>query len=104
MGELFNNLSVESGGILLAVVIYVTRSLVEFASKIILKNKDKIEENTQAVKDLNVNISHLSVRLVNVENSIEKLSEVKSIVWKLDRDVSYAHEKIRDLKDETRRE
>ncbi len=100
--EIAKKLSPESVAILIAVTIYIVKTAWEFIAKTILKSKDEVEENTQAVKELILEMGVLKTEMVRVRLSVEKLDEFKHLAWKLEKDVAFAHEKIRDLKDESR--
>lgn len=86
--------------ILIAVLLYVTKTVWEFISHTILKSKDKLDENTQVMRELVIKLEHLNVRLLGVETAIDKLEEFKSITYKLEKDMGYAFEKLRDLKND----
>lgn len=96
--EFIKNLGPDQVAILVAVLIYVTKELVSFVSQIILRKNDKIDENTEAVKDLNFNIRHLTTRLDQLEKQLEDFKQLQHVVWKLEKDVTFAHEKIRDFR------
>lgn len=85
--------------ILIVALLYVTEKVATFVSHTILKSKDKVEENTQVIRELILKLEHTNVRLVSVETAINKLEEFKHTVWKLEKDVTFAHEKLRDLRD-----
>lgn len=86
--------------VLIAALLYIIKEVTAFVSKTFLKAKDKTEENTLAVLQLNNNISNLMIRLSSVEESIKKFTEVERAVWKMEKDINFAHEKIRDIQNE----
>lgn len=96
--DFIKNLGPDQVAVLLAVLIYVSKELVSFTSQIILKKNDKIDENTDAVKELNFNVKHLSVRLEHLEKQLDEFKALQHVVWKLEKDVTFAHEKIRDIR------
>lgn len=98
MNEVINDLTLDKAALLLAVIVYVTKEAFQFIKATILHTKDKTVENTQAVKELNTSIKHLSERLLVTEKKIEDLNSFQHMVWKLEKDVGFAFEKIRDLK------
>lgn len=100
MEELLKTLSPDRLVMLTAGLIYIGRQAIEWIFKWVLKRNDKLEELTVAVKDLSYKLEHFSVRLISTEGKLDKHDEVKSLVWKLERDVQFAHDKIRDLKSE----
>lgn len=100
MEELLKSLSPDKLVMVTAGLIYIGRQAVEWTLKWVLKRNDKLEELTVAVKDLSFKLEHFSVRLISTEGKLDKHDEVRNLVWKLERDVQFAHDKIRDLKDE----
>jgi hypothetical protein len=98
MNDLVNDLTLDKAAILFAVIVYVTKEGFQFIKATVLHTKDKTTENTQAVKELNQSIKYLSERLLVTEKKIEDLNSFQHLVWKLEKDVGYAFEKIRDLK------
>lgn len=97
--DFIKTLSPDQVAVILAVAIYVTKELSGFVSQIILKKSDKIDENTEAVKDLNYELKHLSGRLVELEKKLDEFKSLQHVVWKLEKDVTFAHEKIRDIRE-----
>lgn len=85
--------------ILIVALLYVTEKVGSFVSHTIFKSKDKVDENTQAIRELILKLDHTNVRLVSLETAINKLEEFKHVTWKLEKDVAFAFEKIRDLRD-----
>lgn len=96
--EIAKNLRPESVAVLIAVTIYIVKTVWEFVAKTILKSKGEVEENTIAVRELILKIEHLNNRLVAIELAIDKLDEFKLITYKLEKDMGYAFEKLRDLR------
>jgi len=96
--EIAKTLSPESVAILIAVTIYVVKTAWEFISTTILKSKSEVEDNTQAIRELMIKLEHLNNRLVSVQLAIDKLDEFKLLTYKLEKDMGYAFEKIRDIK------
>lgn len=88
--------------ILIVALLYVTEKVGNFISHTIFKSKDKVDENTHAIRELIIKLDHTNTRLASMEITLGKLEEFKHVTWKLEKDVSYAFEKIRDLKDESR--
>lgn len=84
--------------ILIVALLYVTEKVGSFVSHTIFKSKDKVDENTQAVRELIIKIEHLNTRLVAIELSLDKLEDFKLITYKLEKDMGYAFEKIRDIR------
>jgi hypothetical protein len=98
--ELSKSLKPNDVAILIAALLYIIKITWEFVSRNLLKNKDKLDENTQAVRELIIKIDHLNNRLVAIELSVDKLEEFKHLAWKNEKDITFAHEKIREMKDE----
>lgn len=96
--EIAKTLSPESVAILIAVTIYIIKTAWELVAKTILKSKTDVEQNTQVVKELILEIEFLKTEMVRVRLSVDKLDEFKHLAWKLEKDVAFAHEKIRDLR------
>lgn len=94
---MMDNIPPDQAAIFLAVAIYVTKELLKLFKHTVLKTKSITEKNTEAVKELILEMKFLEQRLSSVEIAIDKFTEFKSVVWKLEKDVSFAHEKIRDL-------
>lgn len=97
MEDLIKGLRPSELAILVAVGFYLAKESITFITKLFMKKMDKTDENTQAVRELNINIRHLTDRLVIVENTMEKQNEIQSTVIELRKDMGYAFEKIRDL-------
>lgn len=100
MEQFLQTLSPEKLVVVSAGLIYIGRQIAEWVLKWVLKRNDKLEELIQAVKELSLKLEHFSVRLVSTEHKLDKQEEFKHLVWKLERDVQFAHEKLRDLKQE----
>lgn len=98
--EIAKNLTPDQVAIIVAAFLYILKEITHFISNSFLKTKDKTEENTTAVKELNANISHLASRIALVEASIDKFTHVQSSLIKVEKDIHYAFEKIRDIKSE----
>lgn len=98
--QIAKNLTPDQVAIIVAAFLYILKEITHFISNSFLKTKDKTEENTNAVKELNVNITHLSSRIALVEQSIDKFTHVQSSLIKVEKDIHYAFEKIRDIKSE----
>lgn len=96
--EIAKKLSPENVAILIAVTIYIIKTAWELVAKTILKSKTDVEQNTQVVKELILEIEFLKTEMVRVRLSVDKLDEFKHLAWKLEKDVAFAHEKIRDLR------
>lgn len=101
MDEFLNKLSFDQLALITAVLIYVTKEIANFVKHSLLKTKTLTEENTDAIKALIIEIKYLDKRLESVETSIDKFTELKSTIWKLEKDVGFAHEKIRDISKQT---
>ena len=84
--------------VLIAVLIYVTKTVWEFVSHSILKAKTSTEENTMAIRELLIKIDNLNIRLAAVDDTIKDFTEVERAVWKMQKDIDFAHEKIRDIR------
>ena len=88
--------------VLIAILTYLVKTLWESFFKDKSKSDAKLEANTLAVIQLSANLQAFMSRLENVESAIVEYTEVERNVWKAQRDVDSAHEKIRELKDELR--
>ena len=86
--------------VLIVAFLYVTEKAAGFISHTIFKSKDKLDDNTQAVRELILKIEHLNNRLVAIELAIDKLEDFKLVTYKLEKDMGFAFEKIRDLRSE----
>lgn len=84
--------------VIIAALLYVLKEVKHFVVQSFLKTKDKTEENTVALRELNLSIKHLNDRLVITEAKLDALSDLEKHLWKLKSDVDFAHEKIRDIK------
>jgi len=85
-------------GVLIAAFIYVTKTVWEFVSHSLLKTQTSTEENTMAVRELLIKIDNLNIRLASIDDSIKDFTEVERAVWKMQKDIDFAFEKIRDIR------
>lgn len=83
-----------------AACIYILTTIGRGVARSFFKKADKLDELIMAVRELTLKLEHFSARLVSTEQKLDKHEEVKNLVWKLERDITHAHEKIRDLKAE----
>lgn len=97
--QIAKQISPETVAVFIAVVIYLIDKFIVWFGKSATKAETKIEENTQAVRELNINLKHFSDRIVIVEDTIKKHDQLHHVVWELKKDMTYAFEKIRELKD-----
>ncbi|RTL05223.1 hypothetical protein EKK58_08730 [Candidatus Dependentiae bacterium] len=97
--SLSKNMTPDQVAVLLAAGYYLLKELIQFAKDWFRKTSDKTEENTTAVIALTTELKHFNNRIVVIEEKIKRADETEKIVYKLEKDVGFAHEKIREIKD-----
>ncbi len=91
--DIAKELSPTSVAIMVAVAVYLIKTFWES----FFKTKDKTDENTQAVRELNINIVHMRDRLVVMESKLDKYESMNVAVSNLTTDYNHLFEKVRDL-------
>lgn len=92
--DIAKELSPTSVAIMVGVSVYLIKTLWES----FFKTKDKTDENTQAVRELNINLLHTRDRLVVMESRLDKYDETAVVVAKLHTDYNHLFDKVRDHK------
>lgn len=89
--DIAKDLSPTTVTIMVLAAFYIFKNIWEM----FFKTKDKTDENTQAVRELNINIIHLRDRIVIMESKLDKHEETQRMVRDLKKDYDFLFDKMR---------
>ncbi len=99
IGALLHTLSPEQVIIIASGLIYIGSKLSEGMAKWVFKKSDQQQELLFAVKELTLKLEMVTQEISGLKKAIDKHADTEREVWRIKKEVDFAHEKIREIKE-----